>query len=100
MKIPYYIQGALFAPALVGVLFILKITCPAGFGQGCFADPFLTPVFMPLTIIYEVFGNSPFVIAYEPILILLYWIILGLFIGMLFDILKHDYPIGTSYGVN
>ncbi len=89
-KVPYYIQGALFAPALVGVLFILKITCPAGAGQGCFADPFLTPVFMPLTVLYKVFGYAQFLIAHEPIFILLYWVILGLFIGMLFDILKHS----------
>jgi hypothetical protein len=89
MKVPYYIQGALFAPALVGVLFILKITCPAGAGQGCFSDPFLTPVFMPLTFIYKVFGNSPFVVSHEPMFILLYWILIGLFVGMLFDILNH-----------
>ncbi len=89
MKIPYYIQGALFAPALVGILFILKITCPAGGGQGCFADPFLTPVFMPLTFIYKVFGDTSFLISHEPIFILLYWVILGLFVGMMFDILKH-----------
>lgn len=90
MKIPYFIQGAFFAPALVGVLFILKITCPAPAGQGCFADPFLTPVFMPLTVIYKIFGNVSFVIAHEPIFILLYWIIVGIFVGLLFDILEDN----------
>ena len=90
MKIPYYIQGAFFAPSLVGIIFILKITCPAGAGQGCFADSFLTPVFLPLVAIYKVFGAVPFIVAHEPIFILLYWIILGIFVGLLFDILKHE----------
>ncbi len=90
MKIPYAIQGAFFAPALVGVLFILKITCPASAGQGCFADPFLTPVFMPLMVIYKVFGDVSFVIAHEPIFILFYWIIVGIFVGLLFDILEDN----------
>lgn len=95
MKTPHWIQGALFAPALVGVLFILKITCPVGAGQGCFADPFLTPVFMPLTVIYKVFGNAPFLIAHEPIFVLIYWVIVGLFVGLLFDILKHENQISS-----
>jgi hypothetical protein len=93
MKIPYSIQGALFAPALVGVLFILKITCPAGAGQGCFADPFLTPAFMPLSVIYRIFGPASFIVAHEPMFILLYWIIIGLFVGAIFDILKHEHQI-------
>ena len=87
MRVPYWIQGAFFAPALIGVIFILKITCPAGAGQGCFADPFLTPIFMPLTVIYRIFGVAPFLVAHEPIFILFYWILVGIFVGLLFDIL-------------
>jgi len=93
VKIPYFVQGAFFAPALVGIIFILKITCPAGAGQGCFADPFLTPIFLPLTAVYKVFGSAPFVVAHEPAFIILYWIILGIFVGLLFDILKHENQI-------
>ena len=88
MKVPYAVQGAFFTPALIGLIFILKMTCPAGAGQGCFADPFLTPIFMPLTLIYRVFGNSSFVIVYEPVLILFYWMLIGIFIGLLFDLLR------------
>ncbi len=93
MKIPYSVQGAFFAPALVGVLFILKITCPVGAGQGCFADPFLTPVFMPLSVLYKIFGPVSFLITHEPLFILLYWIIVGIFVGLLFDILKYEQQI-------
>ena len=89
MKVPYAVQGAFFAPALVGLIFIIKISCPAGAGQGCFADPFMTPLFMPLSAIYRVLGNVSFVVQYEPLFVLLYWIIVGFFVGLIFDILKH-----------
>ena len=88
MKVPYAVQGAFFAPALIGLIFILKATCPAGAGQGCFADPFLAPVFMPLTTIYKIFGSPSFIIVYEPVLIIFYWMIIGIFVGLLFDILR------------
>lgn len=90
MRVPYSIQGAFFAPSLIGIIFILKITCPASAGQGCFADPFLTPLFMPLSAIYRIFGVVPIVVAHEPIFILLYWVIVGIFVGLIFDILKHE----------
>lgn len=90
MKIPYYIQGAFFAPTLIGILFLLKITCPAGAGQGCFADPFLAPVFMPLTVLYKIFGNASILISYEPLFVLIYWILVGVFVGLLFDLLKAE----------
>lgn len=86
MRIPYSIQGALFAPTLILLLFVLKMTCPAPTGAGCFADAFLLPMFMPLLFVYRVFGREAIVVAHEPIFILLYWMCIGLCAGMLADL--------------
>jgi hypothetical protein len=88
MKIPYWYQGMIFAPVLVGLLFILKITCPAPTGVGCFADPFLVPVFSPLVGLYKIFGNIPAIAQHEPLIILLYWSIVGTFAGLCLDVYK------------
>jgi len=77
-----------FAPVVIGLLFILKITCPAPTGVGCFADPFLTPVFYPLVGLYKIFGNIPLISLNEPLVILLYWSIVGMFIGLCLDLYK------------
>jgi hypothetical protein len=92
MKVPYWIQGALFAPVLAILIFILKITCPAPNGVGCFADPFLKPLFFPLPSFYAVFGGLRALPAHEPWFVLGYWTLIGLVIGLFCDIYKKVPP--------
>lgn len=87
-KIPYYLQGFLFAPAFIGLEFVLKVTCPASTGQGCFVDSFLGTTFMPLTFLYEVLAPYASVVArHEPLFILGYWAVIGFLVGLCADIL-------------
>ena len=86
MKVPYWIQGTLFAPACAVLLFVLKVTCPAPSGVGCFADPFIRPLFFPLPFFYKIFGTYHALAAHEPLFVLGYWTLLGLLIGALADI--------------
>ncbi len=88
MKVPYALQGALFAPAFIGLLFILKITCPAS--GGCFSDHFAGLIFMPVAFVYKVLGGNTFLTARESLLILLYWAIVGLLVGYIFDLLRPE----------
>ena len=90
MKLPYSIQGALFAPTLVLLIFILKVTCPAPTGGGCFADPFISSVFFPLPAIYRLFGQRVFITLHEPLIILVYWLLVGLFAGLVVDLIKKE----------
>ena len=86
-RIPLSIQGLLFAPALIGIIFVLKITCPAPTGEGCFADNFLTPTFMPLNFLYKVFDKvAPTLALHEPLFILGYWALVGFLAGLTIDI--------------
>lgn len=87
MRIPYSIQGMLFAPALVGLTFLLKAFCPASAGNDCFADVFATPVFLPLIAIYKIFGYMPASSGGQELLfILLYWALTGFVIGLIIDL--------------
>ncbi len=87
MKIPYSIQGLFFAPALIGLVFLLKVSCPVGTGEGCFADNFLSPVFMPIKFLYKIFDSiAPTLATHEPLFILGYWAVVGLLIGLVFDL--------------
>jgi hypothetical protein len=86
VKIPYFLQGAFFAPACAALIFALKITCPAPSGVGCFADPFISSVFMPLPFIYRVFGEYHSLAAHEPLFILGYWLVIGLVAGLTLDL--------------
>jgi hypothetical protein len=88
MRIPYSIQGALFAPACAVLIFVLKITCPAPSGVGCFADPFIRPLFFPVPFFYAVFGNMRTLMYHEPFFVLGYWMIVGLLVGALYDIYR------------
>jgi hypothetical protein len=89
MRVPYSIQGFLFAPAVVSLIFILKITCPAATGYGCFADNFLPIVFIPLTFLYKIFGQvAPTLAQHEPLFVLGYWALIGLFSGLVVDLWK------------
>jgi hypothetical protein len=88
MKFPNWLQGLLFAPALVALLFLLKATCPAPTGVGCFADPFIKPVFLPLIFLYKTYGQTTYILEHEVLIIILYWAVVGLLVGTLFDIKK------------
>ena len=90
-RIPYSLQGLIFAPALIGVIFILKVTCPASTGEWCFADNFVRPTFMPLKFLYQVFGtnHAPLLANHEPLFILGYWSIVGFFAGLVIELYIH-----------
>ncbi|CAN5142779.1 hypothetical protein BH11PAT3_BH11PAT3_2260 [soil metagenome] len=89
-KIPYSIQGLIFAPALIGVIFVLKVSCPNSAGDWCFADNFVRPTFMPLKFLYQVFGNyAPILANHEPLFILAYWAIVGFLAGLLLELYVH-----------
>jgi hypothetical protein len=86
MKVPAWLKGALFAPTLLVLLFGLKLTCPAG--GDCFSDVFATTAFMPLAAVYRVFGPAQIILAHEPIFLLTYWMVVGLLIGLLYDLAR------------
>ncbi|MES2214132.1 MAG: hypothetical protein V4465_01950 [Patescibacteria group bacterium] len=89
MKISRAVQGLFFAPLLLGLIFLLKVTCPAPTGGGCFADHFLTPLFLPLTFIYKVLAPlSVFIAHHEPFVVVLYWMIVFFLGGLALDIKK------------
>jgi hypothetical protein len=88
MKVPYAIQGMLFAPALIGLLFVLNITCPAN--GSCFSDHFTGAIFLPVAFVYKAFGNNTYFTNHESLLILLYWAIVGLLVGYIFDLIREN----------
>jgi len=85
MHIPYFIRGALFGPAVIGLTLILKAMCPVSAGAGCFPDYLAVPIFMPLILLYATVGKS-LVLVHEFWFVLLYWSVVGLFIGLIFDL--------------
>lgn len=87
MRIPYSLQGILFGPILVGLTVILKVFCPAAAGEGCFVDSLALPVFLPLVFIYKIIGGSP--TSYELLLVIVYWSLVGLLIGLILDLCTH-----------
>jgi hypothetical protein len=88
MKVPYSIQGALFGPALIGLILALKVTCPVPTGGGCFADTFAVPLFLPSIFAHKAFSNIPaFINNYEFLIIVLYWSFIGFLVGLCVDIL-------------
>lgn len=78
----------LFAPALVGLMFLLKAFCSATAGSSCFADYFATPIFLPLVALYRAFGKVPALNAQEVLFIFLYWAFMGFLLGLVADLLK------------
>ncbi len=92
MRLPYAIQGALFLPALVGLLLILKAFCPAAADGSCFADFFATPIFLPLVALYKLFGAAPPFNGQEFVFIFLYWALIGMLVGLLADMFSKRDP--------
>lgn len=87
MRLPYSIQGSLFAPALVFLIFILKAFC-TGSGGSCFPDYFASIIFLPVVAMYRMFGRVPELNFPEVCLIFLYWAFIGFLIGFFVDLLK------------
>jgi hypothetical protein len=91
MHIPYSIRGALFGPALIVVIIILKMFCPTSIGTGCFADYLAVPVFLPLILLYATTGEG-LVLVHELWFIFLYWSFIGLLLGLIFDLRTRQSP--------
>ena len=87
MRTPYSIQGALFGPALIGLSIILKVLCPTSVGAGCFADSLSVPIFLPLIFVYKIVDDS-LVMYHELWFVVLYWSLVGLLVGLIFDLRK------------
>lgn len=85
-RLPYALQGLLFVPALIALIFVLKAFCPESSGEGCFADYFATPIFLPLVIIYKLFGGNSAALGQEFLFILLYWAAIGFLLGFILDL--------------
>jgi hypothetical protein len=86
MKWPYAIQGLLFAPAFIGLVFLLKAFCPGSAGDSCFADFFAVPVFLPLITMYKIFGQVPGANGQEFLFLILYWSLVGFLVGFILDL--------------
>lgn len=85
-KVPSCMQYMFFAPATVGLLFLLKTFCPASAGTMCFSDQFSSIIFLPLNAVYQLFGDSSIIYHQEFLFILIYWASVGFLIGLIIDI--------------
>jgi hypothetical protein len=85
MRVPYAIQGALFGPILIGLSLVLKLVCPVAVGGGCLTDHLAVPIFLPLIFVYRTFGEG-LVMAHELWFVLIYWSLVGLLVGLIFDL--------------
>ncbi len=92
MRIPYALQGMVFAPVLIGLIFVLKAFCPDSAGEMCFADQFAVPIFLPLIALYKIFGSSLVIAGSEFLFILVYWSLVGALLGFILDRYKHPSP--------
>ncbi len=88
MRVPYAIKGMLFAPALVALAFFLKVICPESPGSGCLSDYLSTPIFLPAIFVESAVGKSIGSYGLEMLVVLLYWALVGLLVGLIFDLRK------------
>ncbi|MDP2651406.1 MAG: hypothetical protein Q8O98_02320, partial [bacterium] len=72
MNLSYSMQGAFFAMSFAGLLFLLRLTCPASSSE-CFSDYFAAPLFMPAVFMYRTTGELGMFTAYEPLVVIVYW---------------------------
>lgn len=91
MKVPYSIQGFLFAPTLIGLVFMLQITCPLPAGGGCFADNFTVPLFMPAVFLSSFWSGWQVFTQYELLFLVLYWSLVGFLLGLCFDLHEDEH---------
>ncbi len=92
MRLPYALKGMLFAPILVALSFFIKVICPASPGSGCLSDYFATPVFLPAIFVESVVGKGIGSYALEMVVVLLYWALVGLLVGLILDLYKKQSP--------
>lgn len=91
MYIPHSLKGVLFGPTFIGLTLILKVACPASVGSGCFADALAVPIFLPLILVYKNVGEG-WVMYHELWFIFVYWSIVGLLVGFIFDLRTRQSP--------
>jgi len=90
MRRYHSLEGLILAPVFAATVFLLKLSCPVKTGEGCFADIFFKLVFLPLPFLYKLFANHPVWLArHEALMLLVYWAIVGFFIGLAADISKN-----------
>jgi len=77
---PNWAKGLIFSFVFVVLIFILKVLCPINLG--CLADPFLLIIFSPLTVL-DLFSIN--LGRFEPLYIILFWSILGAFLGSIYS---------------
>ena len=83
-RIPSCILGLFMAPGLICIFFLLKAICSAG--NSCVVDRFALPIFLPLAMVYKVFGSSKVIGGQDFIFILLYWSLIGFLLGSILDL--------------
>lgn len=79
-RLPQWADGALFGVFLIPVVFFLKMICPLQ--TGCFADPFLVPIFSPLIIVEALAGGQAISFQVEILFITIFW-------GLVFSLLAN-----------
>jgi len=88
MRLPYSVQGLLFAPALLVLVFFLRLTCPVSTNEACFSDYFSVPAFMPLAFAEKVMRVTMGSMFYEIAFVMIYWTLIGFLVGLCFDVYK------------
>ncbi|MDQ3089984.1 MAG: hypothetical protein M3Q24_02430 [bacterium] len=91
MYVSHWLEGLVIAPIFAAVIFLLKLTCPADTGEGCFVDPFYGILFLPLPFIYKIFSSNLVLVGRHEILFILgYWAIVGFLLGLLVHVHKKE----------
>jgi hypothetical protein len=94
-KIPPWLEGALFGILLIPLIFFLKVTCPLD--VGCFADPFLIPLFSPLLIAEGIVGKGVLSFVQEIVFITIFWSCVSSAIRHLFANISRAYKKSSFY---
>lgn len=89
---PYAFQGVIFIPLLVGLIFVLKMFCPDSAGNMCFSDYFALPLFLPLVMVYRIFGLESEALGQELLFLILYWSLIGFLLGLILDLYTRPSP--------
>ncbi len=86
MRFSSAVRGAVFAPVLISLFFILKATCPESAGESCFADQFAVPIFLPLVAMHRMLGSVDSLGGQEFVFIIIYWALIGALVGLILDL--------------
>ena len=85
-KYPTALKGIFLAPVLICIFFVLKASCSEVVGESCFADRFAVPIFLPIVIIYRMFGDFAIIGNQQFLVVMLYWAAVGALIGFILDL--------------